>query len=427
MKGFVLRFIPLLILCSVLVSLPEITVAEAEPRTIVVPDDYPTINSAIGNASEGDTIYVKKGTYYENITIDKSLSLKGEDKKTTIIDGGYNRTVVTITRNGVNVTGFTIRNGKQAGVPYFVPPPEPKMGIHLRSANYCDISGNTITNNDYSIVLYGSSDNSIVGNKITNSRKGIELESSSNNRLVENNITNNYYYGIGLHYSSNNSIAGNNITANRNEGVQIEESCQFNSIVGNTITNNNDGVMLWCWDKDYSTNFNSIFGNTISSNTVAGILLDYVKNTITVGNNITNNGVGIWFYDRYDNAKFYHNNFINNTIQVDTFPYYSSVWDGGYRSGGNYWDDYTGVDNDGDDIGDTPYVIDKNNQDNYPLMNPVVNPEFPDTTLPTSEPFPTWIIATIALVAVVGAGFLVYFRKIWKTTEKAKKISEGVK
>jgi hypothetical protein len=52
---------------------------KAEPKTITVPDDYPTIQEAIGNASAGDTVYVKKGTYYaphyQVIVIDKSLSL----------------------------------------------------------------------------------------------------------------------------------------------------------------------------------------------------------------------------------------------------------------------------------------------------------------------------------------------------------------
>lgn len=45
-----------------------------------------------------------------------------------------------------------------------------------------------------------------------------------------------------------------------------------------------------------------------------------------------------------------------------------SVWDSG--SEGNYWSDYNGTDSDGDGIGDTPYIIDSNNVDNYPLMNP---------------------------------------------------------
>jgi len=58
---------------------------------------------------------------------------------------------------------------------------------------------------------------------------------------------------------------------------------------------------------------------------------------------------------------------------------YANVWDDGYPSGGNYWSDYTGVDVKGgpdqdlpgsDGIGDTPYVLDTNNRDRYPLTKP---------------------------------------------------------
>jgi len=264
-------------------------------------------------------------------------------------------------------------------------------GIYLRDSSNCTLSGNTITNNYFGIGLSGSSNNSVSGNNITNNNYGgIWLSGSSNyNTVSGNNITNNYY-GIGLSGSSNNSVSGNNIT-NNHYGIWHYSSSN-NSVSGNNITDNNYyGIWL-----DSSSN-NSISGNTIT-NTVFGIWLSGLigsSNNSVSGNNITNNHYGIWLSHSSNNSvsgnnitnnwygivlsyssnnTVYHNNLIDNTQQV-YFPSsgYSNVWDDGYPSGGNYWSDYIakgGYDADGDGIGDIPYVIDENNQDNYPLMEP---------------------------------------------------------
>ncbi|MBE0511416.1 right-handed parallel beta-helix repeat-containing protein [Candidatus Bathyarchaeota archaeon] len=248
---------------------------------------------------------------------------------------------------------------------------------------------------------------------------------------------------------------------------------------------------------------NTITRNNITANTDSGIWTAGVSNNIT-GNYIANNEIGILFHGSHD--LIYHNNFINNTKQVEDIcwsnpwlPSSANILDDGYPSGGNYWSDYedrypnaTELDDSG--IWDTPYIIDANNQDRYPLMSPVVIPEFPDTTPPTifvvspenktytgnnvsltftvnkptswigysldgqatvtiagnttltglsdgshilrvyandafgytgaseivyfriaqhSEPFPTtWIVIAIAIIVAVGVALLVYFRKI---------------
>jgi hypothetical protein len=69
----------------------------------------------------------------------------------------------------------------------------------------------------------------------------------------------------------------------------------------------------------------------------------------------------------------YYNNFMNNYTQVDVSGA-TAFWDNG--SEGNYWSDYNGTDNNQDEIGDTPYIIDENNTDHYPLMAQYVIPEF---------------------------------------------------
>ena len=87
--------------------------------------DFTQIQDAIDYASEGDTIFVYNGTYYEMILIDKSINLMGEDKTSTIIDGQQNEflreDVVEIKADGVNLSGFTFINssrgsGYQAGI-----------------------------------------------------------------------------------------------------------------------------------------------------------------------------------------------------------------------------------------------------------------------------------------------------------------------
>jgi len=265
------------------------------------------------------------------------------------------------------------------------------VGIQLWQTNNTKIANNNITaNNGYGIWFYDSSNNTIVRNNITaNNSGGIWLDGSSNNSMVGNNITNNNGYGIWLYYSSNNSMVGNNITANNGDGISLYDSSNNNSMVGNNITNNN-GYGIWLYDSSnntivrnnitanndygislyYSSN-NSMVGNNITANNWYGIRLDGSSNNSIVGNNITNNDYGIYLYYSSDTI-LYHNNFIDNTQHAHIHtPGYANVWDDCYPSGGNYWSDYTGVDADGDGIGDDEYVIDANNTDRYPLIAPI--------------------------------------------------------
>lgn len=111
-------------------------------------------------------------------------------------------------------------------------------------------------------------------------------------------------------------------------------------------------------------------------------------------NNITHNDCGIRL-DQSSHNKIYHNNIVDNSQQVNiTTPGYGNSWDDGYPSGGNYWSDYTGLDASGDGIGDTPYVIDANNMDHYPLITSYI-PEFPIFFI-----LPLFMMATLLAVKV---------------------------
>jgi parallel beta-helix repeat protein len=123
---------------------------------------------------------------------------------------------------------------------------------------------------------------------------------------------------------------------------------------------------------------NSIIGNNITSNT-CGIKLEGGSGNSLVGNTITNNSQGIYIITDFPNPnKIYHNNFKDNDQHVLING--ANAWDNDYPSGGNYWSNYTGVDEKSgpyqnetgsDGIGDTPYTIDEYNVDKYPLMAPL--------------------------------------------------------
>ena len=146
-----------------------------------------------------------------------------------------------------------------------------------------------------------------------------------------------------------------------------------------------------------------------------------------IRNNISNSGCGTTIYASNGNV-ISNNNYVDNTVQFSANEDYYLTW-GGNRSintiNENYWSNYNGTDANGDEIGDTPYVIDENNIDQYPLMKPVAIPSFPDSLTPTTDPsptsssepqpkpFPTTLVAIASgvSVAIIGVGLLVYFKK----------------
>ena len=332
--------------------------------------DYATIQAAIDapETLNGHGILVDAGTYYEHVVVNKSVSLVGENSRTTIIDGSSTGAVVNITANNVNLTGFTIRN---SGSTY------QSCGI-LVPSSYSTISHNNVADNngDGIYLLPSSSSNNIYGNTVLNNTgTGIFL-SSNNNNLDENNIVGNHHYGVLLHSCSNNNLSGNNITSNY-EGVVLWFSSSNNSLNANNIVSNPyHGVWL-----DYSSN-NSLTGNCITDNDYGVWLQDYSSDNSLVGNNITNNhsyGLGL---DSSSNNKIYHNNFVNSANTVGTLGLVN-FWDNGYPSGGNYWSDYNGSDvfrgayqneTGCDGIIDAVRVIDANNDDRFPLTKPYGGP-----------------------------------------------------
>lgn len=414
---------------------------------------YATIQEAINAANPGDTIFVFNGTYHENIVVDRSVSLVGENKSNTIIDGSGLGSVIYI--EGINnsrISGFTIQNGLNL---------DEGSGIYLRYSSNNIMDGNVIVSNGIGIyVRYDSNNNTIIRNEIKNNGAGIALYYSSNNNLTQNRMVGNFYNldieGLSLPHFSHKIDASNTINDKsvrylvNQKDLQIDNSTfpdiGYLGLVNSTnitmrnlsLANNNGEEALFVFTADshiegmnisthgigismVGSNNNTVIHNTlspcgggiyldqsgynfISNNTVTcieiGISIAHNMGNIIRNNNVEGNLIGIQltstnesqiidnvitsnaqdgiYITSCENSTIFHNNFINNTRQVFSIDSVT-LWDYGYPCGGNYWSDYDDVDllsgpyqnmTGSDGIGDTSYIINEDNVDDYPLMNP---------------------------------------------------------
>jgi len=169
------------------------------------PGNYSTIQDAIDDAYDGDTVFVytESSPYTENICINKTINLIGENKNTTIIDGGGNDDVIYVSAPWVNISGLTIQN---SGHVYLH-----DAGIQVFS-QFGNFSNNILLQNRYGIYLYETKGNTVSGNIISHNADGILLWESSDT-IVHNTLSDNWY-GIYLDDSSNNFILENNFYSN---------------------------------------------------------------------------------------------------------------------------------------------------------------------------------------------------------------------
>ena len=363
----------------------NITYIELPVHNIDSGKNFSTIQEAINDNEtlDGHIIRVDAGTYYEHVVVNKSISLIGENRETTIVDGDRTGNVIHVKADNVTITGFTIQNSG------------PSCGLYIFSSSSNNISHNFITNNDVGIHLGYSSDSILTGNIVSHNKEmGIYIERESDSNVVIHNNVSNSGEGIGVALSSNCIVVGNTVSSNNVYGIWVSFS-DNNTVSGNIASNN--GIGIWV----RRSRNNTFAGNTISNNGYGIELVDYSdKNTFT-NNTVSNNAVGMYIDNSIDNV-IYHNNFIGNPTQVISSNSINT-WDDGYPSGGNYWSDYEdrypyAEEIDGSGMWDTTYVIDENNEDNYPIV---------------SE-FPTWTSMLLILI-VLTVAIAIYKRRLLKT------------
>jgi parallel beta-helix repeat protein len=306
------------------------------------PNNYTFIQDAIDNSSDGDTVFVYNGTYYEHVKINISIILIGENKYSTIIDA--DRTdgdTITIYADEVTITSFTIQHsGKQKG----------DSGIKINS-NHNTINDNIIRENGWILYYY--------------KQGGLYINNGSYNTIENNTIMNNRDTGIYLHHCTNNNIQYNEIHNNSALAI-ISNASSYNNIFKNDVYENFCGMTFWPYSIHNNieenhihdhlgcgiafkihSNHNIIRNNEFINNLEWSIMLGFgpTKHNIIEYNLIsgTTGGQQNWFdgsgivLSIAFNNKIRYNNFIGNKNDVYLENSLLNIWKK------NYWDSHNGI------------------------------------------------------------------------------------
>jgi len=329
-----------LLLVSALIILVNIRPALSNPATLLVPSQYSTIQAALAVAGPGDTIRVAADhVANENslVITQNGLTLQGENKDTTIIDGGNSgNRVIIVEADNVVISGFTIRN---AGTSYGA------FGTFLNYSKNAYLTNNIFSGCSFLVRADHCTNVTVTSSTFldgTFSQGAAMYAIHCQTGLIESNTFNGNYVGAFVVFSTGFIIRNNSFSSCIYHGATISHSAG-NWVVKNTFTFNDASIVI-----KYSESVdNTVIGNTVS-NSNEGLSLQY-----TVSNNI-----------------IHHNNFINNVQQVNfTDSLLSNVWSTSLPiAEGNYWSNYAGIDANKDGIGDSAYNVGTGNQDPYPLI-----------------------------------------------------------
>lgn len=223
-----------------------------------------------------------------------------------------------------------------------------RINILTINADNCTIKNLTfITDEKYKIIrgiILNTKNNNIINCNLSGLYNGIKIYQYSENNTISQNIISNNNLGIDASSSENNIISDNYISNNSQQGVYFYTDSSDNIFTKNIFTYNGQALRI------KGSSYNQIFKNY------------FYKNSY-----------GVYLCCSARNNRVYNNTLIQNTernAHEDTNL--NNQWNAEYDPYGNYWDDYTGVDEDNDGIGDSHYtIISSDRVDFYPLMNPV--------------------------------------------------------
>ena len=311
----------ILLLTSMLTLAFNVQPVKAEPKTWIVDDDGPadfhTIQEAIKAASPGDIIFVKTGTFYENVIVNKSVSIIGESRETTLIDGNGTAEAVIVAANNTMLSGFTIQSGSS-----FI------AAVRLENVSHVTITNNTITNSFSGLAIAFSDFNTIVGNNITRNTFRDTFVNSSNNILRDNIIE-----GLYISKSINNTLVGNTIgsfmlshspnTTLRNNnfsvfGVYGETLSHFVQDIESSNTINGKPIYYWVNYENSEVPLDAGYVALIDcmnitvrglnfENNIQSIIMFSTNNSRILNNNITNINEGLWVFSSYNNIVYQNN------------------------------------------------------------------------------------------------------------------------
>jgi parallel beta-helix repeat protein len=323
-----------------------------------------------------------------NIKIQDSENLLYEDNEIYYghgmeISSTLNITIYNNIINQINGSGMIIQQSENVSIKNNIIT-ETHLGcINVLSNNYIELFNNTIGNlidfnppipavDTIAIGILGTSNYNVSNNRIFNTHFGI-IAIGSDNCVIDNNEFENIYNTtiyLGMYIPSvpipNRECYDINITNNRiingTNGIILELSENI-WIYNNTIMNfEENGILV----SEESSN-NIIENNTIKNNS-KGIYLSDLNDLNIITNNLlmNNTNYGLLVAFQCDNNLIYKNNFTDNGINAED---YGSINDWYIGSSGNYWDDYTGIDDNDDGIGDSEYSIGgvSNSEDKYPI------------------------------------------------------------